>query len=91
MCRRRLSSPRCRSELIDYAWVGIVPGQIKMHKKKNHYHRVFCMVLRIICHLPLAISHLLNIGKHLANISKTAVFVLTYSLNTVKSRYIQEQ
>ena len=27
MCRRRLSSPRCRSELIDSAWVVIVPGQ----------------------------------------------------------------
>ena len=27
MCRKRLSSPRCRSELIDSAWVVIVPGQ----------------------------------------------------------------
>ena len=27
MCRNRLSSPRCRSELIDSAWVVIVPGQ----------------------------------------------------------------
>ena len=26
VCRRRLSSPRCRSELIDSAWVGIQPG-----------------------------------------------------------------
>ena len=30
MCRKRLSSPRCRSELIDSAWVVIVPGQ-KLH------------------------------------------------------------
>ena len=29
MCRKRLSSPRCRSELIDSAWVVIVPGQKK--------------------------------------------------------------
>ena len=27
MWRKRLSSPRCRSELIDSAWVVIVPGQ----------------------------------------------------------------
>ena len=35
MCRKRLSSPRCRSELIDSAWVVIVPGQkcIKILKK----------------------------------------------------------
>ena len=33
VCRKRLPSPRCRSELIDSAWVGIVPRQI-MHKKK---------------------------------------------------------
>ena len=33
MCRNRLSSPRCRSELIDSAWVVTVPGQ-KCIKKK---------------------------------------------------------
>ena len=27
VCRKRLFSPRCRSELIDSAWVVIVPGQ----------------------------------------------------------------
>ena len=27
VCRKRLSIPRCRSELIDSAWVVIVPGQ----------------------------------------------------------------
>ena len=27
VCRKRLSSPRCISELIDSAWVVIVPGQ----------------------------------------------------------------
>ena len=27
MCRKRLSSPRCRSELIGSAWIVIVPGQ----------------------------------------------------------------
>ena len=32
MCRNRLSSPRSRSELIDSAWVVIVPGQ-KCFKK----------------------------------------------------------
>ena len=35
MCRKRLSSPRCRSELIDSAWVVIVPGQ-KCIKKNIH-------------------------------------------------------
>ena len=34
VCRKRLSSPRCRSELSDSAWVVIVPGQKKMHKNK---------------------------------------------------------
>ena len=29
-CRKRLSSPRCRSELIDSTWVVIVPGQNKL-------------------------------------------------------------
>ena len=39
VCRKRLSSPRCRSELIDFAWVVIVPGQkcIKKKNKKNKY------------------------------------------------------
>ena len=27
VCRKRLSSPSCRSELIDSAWVVIFPGQ----------------------------------------------------------------
>ena len=37
VCRKRLSSPRCRSELIASAWVVIVPGQkcIKKPKKPN--------------------------------------------------------
>ena len=35
MCRKRLSSPRCRSELIDSAWVVIVPGQKCMSKKNK--------------------------------------------------------
>ena len=32
VCRKRLSSPRCRSELIDSAWVVIVPGQKRIKK-----------------------------------------------------------
>ena len=36
MCRKRLSSPRCRSELIDSAWVVIVPGQKCINKKVNN-------------------------------------------------------
>ena len=35
VCRKRLSSPRCRSGLIDYAWVAIVPGQ-KIRRKKDY-------------------------------------------------------
>ena len=37
MCRKRMSSPRCRSELIDPAWAVIVPGQkcIKNKKKRK--------------------------------------------------------
>ena len=36
VCRKRVSSPRCRSELIDSAWVVIVPGQ-KYIKKSISY------------------------------------------------------
>ena len=42
VCRERLSSPRCRSELIDSAWVVIVPGQ-KMHEKM-HKKYVFLLL-----------------------------------------------
>ena len=35
MCRKRLSSPRCRSELIDSAWVVIDPGQKCIKKNSN--------------------------------------------------------
>ena len=38
VCRKRLSSPRCRSELIDSAWVVIVPGQKNAYKKKGWTH-----------------------------------------------------
>ena len=43
MCRKRLSSSRCRSELIDFAWVFFVTGEkcIKNNKikkiKKNSF------------------------------------------------------
>ena len=40
LCRKRLPSPRCRSELIDSAWVVIVPGPknaSKMHKTPQKY------------------------------------------------------
>ena len=36
MCRKRLSSPRCRSELIESAWVIIVPGQKCIKKVKSY-------------------------------------------------------
>ena len=35
MCRKRLSSPRCRSELIDSAWAVIVPGQKCINNNKK--------------------------------------------------------
>ena len=34
VCRKRLSSPRCRPELIDSAWVVIDPGRKYIKKKK---------------------------------------------------------
>ena len=40
VCRKRLSSPRCRSELIDSTWVVIVPGQ-KCIKKQQQKTRAF--------------------------------------------------
>ena len=36
MCRKSLPSPRCRSELIDSAWVVIVPAQKYITKKHNN-------------------------------------------------------
>ena len=38
MCRKRLSSPRCRSEVIDAAWVVIVPGQKCIKKYSMNYN-----------------------------------------------------
>ena len=35
MCRKRLSSPRCRSELIDSAWLVNVPGQKCINKRSE--------------------------------------------------------
>ena len=35
VCRKCLSSPSCRSELIDSTWVVIVPGQKCINKKKR--------------------------------------------------------
>ena len=43
MCRKRLSSPRCRSELIDSAWVVIVPGQKCIKKKKRKKKAFDCI------------------------------------------------
>ena len=42
VCRKRQSSPRCRSELIDSAWVVIVPGQ-KCIKKSISYILNVCV------------------------------------------------
>ena len=42
--RKRLSSPRCRSELIDSAWVVIVPGQ-KMHKKEGFSRNLLSTII----------------------------------------------
>ena len=50
VCRKRLSSPRCRSELIDYAWVVIVPGQQCIKKAHStvqlislfNYRSIYC-------------------------------------------------
>ena len=47
MCRKRLSSPRCRSELIDSAWVVIVPGQNCINRKKRNVMYV-CNVSNIM-------------------------------------------
>ena len=43
---KRLSSPRCISELIESAWVVIVPGQ-KMHKKGKKQHIIFSLRKRL--------------------------------------------
>ena len=63
---KRKSSPRCRSELIDSAWVVIVPGQKCIKKKKSnaihllqptvqkfqHEHQAykFQIAITIVCH-----------------------------------------
>ena len=35
VCRKCLSSPSCRSELIDTTWVVIIPGQKCINKKRG--------------------------------------------------------
>ena len=50
MCRKRLSSPCCRSELIGSAWVAIVPGQ-KCIKKS---------VVELIQFYPAFTSHIFS-------------------------------
>ena len=42
VCSKRLSSPSCRSELIESAWVVIVPGQ-KCIQKLTHITKLFIM------------------------------------------------
>ena len=60
VCRKRLSSPRCKSELIDSAWVVIVPGQ-KMHKKRRGWKFVkmddFMFLSTIFAFLSLFCYH----------------------------------
>ena len=49
VCRKRLSSPRCRSELIDSAWVVIVPGQKYINnKKKERINQMFQQIGRSV-------------------------------------------
>ena len=43
VCRKSLSGPRCRSELIDSAWVVIVPGK-KCIKKHNIYIYIYIYI-----------------------------------------------
>ena len=64
MCRKRLSSPGCRSELIDSAWVVIVSGQ-KMHKNK------FLICVQISCHSMYTYVQSLRFGRPKMNGSLT--------------------
>ena len=43
--RKRLSSPRCRSELIDSAWVVIVPGQKSIKKGEIDFRSMLVVTL----------------------------------------------
>ena len=49
VCRKRLSSQRCKSELIDSAWVVIVPGQkcINKYIKKTTSNQLIGLVNEI--------------------------------------------
>ena len=55
VCRKRLSSPRCRSELIDSASVVIIPGQ-KMH-------RTFFYIKEVLCSLGMIFSAVHALAK----------------------------
>ena len=58
VCRKRLSSPRCRSELIDSAWVVIVAGQEIIKKVFSiactQMCCIFCLLVLQICYHSLA-------------------------------------
>ena len=77
MCCKRLSSPRCRSELIDSAWVVIVPGQ-KYIKKQQKKHTQAHSHMLAWTHTP---------GLKPAHFSKGAKNLLTVS----SSEHVQEQ
>ena len=53
VCRKRLSSPPCRSELADAAWVVIVPGQ-----KSIKHNKISIYLLDSVSRLDVAIYYL---------------------------------
>ena len=59
ICRKRLSIPSFKSELIDFAWVVIVLGQNKMHKTKKTLHDIHMRYsLGVHPNLPVLIGKL---------------------------------
>ena len=57
VCRKHLSSPRCRSELIDSALVVIVPGQ-KCMKKERKKKKIIVYYIYIYLRVVIVISKL---------------------------------
>ena len=90
MCRKRLSSPRCRFELIESAWVVIVPGQKCMKKKVLTPSHLF-MGRRLISHEGRLLMEIYDESSEtLNNRQKYLKTLLQHYENRWKKEYLTE-
>ena len=85
VCRKLLSSPRCRSELIDSAWAVNVPGQ-KCIKKNDSVHKNAVIITKWLLYLSnFSMCHSSKwISISLTNVQANSVKPLIAEWNTKK-------